>query len=283
MAKTFKIIDPFQNYEITPPEDAKGIYGNDFLNAVKSLQVGFGSKVLRIDRDGLWLGAADFASAPFKVDMLGNITATSLDLSNFLETGEALADIGVGNITGTYIASGTINTANLNANAINGMTITGALIRTSSSGGRVEIDGATDNIEIYDTGGTKRIELDNDELIFFNSSGVERGGISANTTNITVTSLNGGFMILDAQGASYGLLIKADGTDKVFVSQAGMTLYDQINMNGNDIIGIDELVFNKRTATPNRDGEVLHFDNGSAQSMRVQMNGTDYTFDLTFL
>jgi len=278
-----KIVDPFQNYDMVPQQEARGNKGSDFLEAVKSLQVGFGSKVLRIDRDGLWLGAADFASAPFKVDMLGNITATSLDLSNFLETGEALIDIGIGNITGTYIASGTINTANLNANAINGMTITGALIRTSSSGGRVEIDGGTDNIEIYDTGGVKRVELDNDEIIFYNSGAVQRGGISANTTNITVTSLNGGFMILDAQGASYGLIMKAAGTDKVFVSTAGVTLYDQLNMDGNDIIGIDELVFNKRTATPNRDGEVLHFDNGSAQSMRVQMNGTDYTFDLTFL
>jgi len=279
----FKVIDPYQNYDILPQSDAEGIKGNDFLNSVKSLQVGFGSKVMRVDRQGIWLGAADFASAPFSVDMLGNMTATSATFSGYIPTGGALSDVGVGNITGTYIASGTISTAQLNANAINGMTITGALIRTSSSGGRVEIDGATDNLEVYDSGGTKRVELDNDELIFYNSSGAERGGITSGTTNITISALDGGYLILDALGSSYGTIIRSVSADVAFFSTAGLTMYNQINMNGYDIIGVDEIVFNKRTSTPNRDGEMLHYDDGSAQSMRVQMNGTDYTFDLTFL
>lgn len=280
MADSFKIIDPYSSYEMTPQADAKGVYGNDFLNAVKSLQVGFGSQVLRIDRQGLWLGAADFATAPFSVDMAGNMVATSLDLSGYLQVGEALTDV-----QSDIFDLSDINTdlGVITAGTLIGLEVRGGLIRTSTSGARVEIDGTTDNIEIYDSGGTKRIMLDNDEITFYNSSGAERGGITAGTTNITLSALNGGYLIFNTLGSAYGTLIQAVSSDVAFFSTGGLTMYNQINMNSNDIIGIDEIVFDKRTSTPNRDGEVLHYDNGSAQSMRVQMNGTDYTFDLTFL
>lgn len=287
MASDFKIIDPYENYDIVAQPDAAGIKGNDFLNAVKSLQVGFGSQVLRIDRGGLWLGAADFASAPFSVDMQGNMTATSLDLSGYLQVGEALGDVQSDIFDLSDINS---DLGVITAGTLIGLEVRGGLIRTSTSGGRVEIDGSTDNIEIYDTGGTKRIELDNDELIFYNSGGAERGGIYAGTTEVIVTALNGGNLQLQAEGSLYGVVVFAGGAQVCAFTTAGLGMQDNITMNGNqidmgsgDIIGIDEIVFDKRTSTPNRDGEVLHYDNGSAQSMRVQMDGVDYTFDLSFL
>lgn len=277
---TFKIIDPYQNYEIVPQADPLGTKGSDFLNSVKSLQVGFGSQVLRIDRQGMWLGAADFASAPFSVDMAGNMIATSLDLSGYLEVGQSLADIQllIGDISDIDADLGTITAGNLV-----GLTVTGGLIRTSTSGARVEIDGSTDNIEIYDSAGEKRIELDNDELTFFNSSGAERGGITANTTEIYMSALNGGNLNLEAQGSAYTVIFSVAGAIIGYFSQSGLTMNDDINLNDNDLLGVNEIVFTKRTSTPNVDGEVLHYDNGSAQSMRVQMDGTDFTFDLSFL
>lgn len=120
----------------------------------------------------LWAGAADPADAPFSVDKDGNMIATSLDLSGYLQHGEALADIGTGNITGTYIASDAITTPKIATNAvtatkisvatlsaisanigsvtagnITGVTITGGLLQTSSSGLRTVIDGSDDEIK----------------------------------------------------------------------------------------------------------------------------------------
>lgn len=46
----------------------------------------------------------------------------------------------IGQITGTQIANGSISTPKLTATAIDGMTITGALIRTAAAGRRVQAD-----------------------------------------------------------------------------------------------------------------------------------------------
>ncbi len=270
-----KIINPYEDIEYIDlePED-----GKVDMTRVRSLQVGYGSRVLRIDRDGLWIGAKRFADAPFSVDMDGNMVATSLDLSGYLQIGEALGDIGLGNITGTYIASGAITTAKLSATAIDGMTITGALIRTSSSGGRVVMDDTTDSLMVYDTSGNKRMVLDNDELSFYNSAEAYLGGITTpTTTNLRVRASTGNYLILSVESASYTINMDVAGSTVAYFTSTGL------NMNSMDIIGIDEIVFDKRTSTPNRDGEVLHYDNGSTQSVRIQMDSTDYTFDLSFL
>lgn len=184
-----KTISVFKDLEVAPAQEMP--QGNRQLNKVETLQVGYGSKVLRVDRDGIWLGAEKFADAPFSVDMEGNITATTLNLSGYLEVGEALGDIGAGNITGTYIANGAIITSKLAANAVTASkidvnelsaisadigsvtsgTITGALIRTSSSGDRVEIDDTDDSIKIYDSGDL-RLELYQDRITFYENDGV---------------------------------------------------------------------------------------------------------------
>lgn len=58
--------------------------------------VGSGSKVFRVDESGMWLGAAKWADAPFKVDMDGNLTATSLTITGYIPTGGAAADVNGG-------------------------------------------------------------------------------------------------------------------------------------------------------------------------------------------
>lgn len=55
----------------------EGVGGLDYLDKVAALQIGSGSKVLRADQTGIWLGAETFADAPFSVDMQGNLVATS--------------------------------------------------------------------------------------------------------------------------------------------------------------------------------------------------------------
>ena len=47
------------------------------------MAIGQGSKVFRADQSGIWLGAEKFADAPFSVDMLGNLIASSATLSGY--------------------------------------------------------------------------------------------------------------------------------------------------------------------------------------------------------
>lgn len=214
-----KTIQPYNNIPFLPLENEEQStrHGAHFFRNVKQLQVGFGSKVFRVDRDGMWAGAEDFASAPWSVDWDGNMIANSLTLSGYIQTGGALADIGAGNITGTYIASGAITTAKIAANAITaneiaagavtaskinvstlsaitanvgtltsgsitGITITGGTIRTASSGTRIELDGADNDISIY-SGSTLRARGYQQGWEFYNPSGTLIGEIYASSDN----------------------------------------------------------------------------------------------------
>ncbi len=45
---------------------------------------GYGNKIFGQSSLGIWLGSADFADAPFSVDMEGNIVASKLNLNSYL-------------------------------------------------------------------------------------------------------------------------------------------------------------------------------------------------------
>lgn len=253
----------------------------------------------------LWVGAADPTAAPFLVDKNGNVTLTSVTLSGYIPTGGALTDIGAGNITGTYIASGSITTPKLSATAIDGMTITGALIRTSSSGARVQMNDSTDALEVYDTGGTKRVVLDTDEITFLNSGGATRGGIIANTTEVYVYALNGGNLHLESEGSLYGVLIYANAAQVAAFTTAGLGMDNNITMNNNDIMScgnieandttsdigtsaipfdnlhIQDVFFAATTSNPTTDGQMRYYNSGGTEGIRCQFGGTDFQFDAT--
>ena len=75
---------PFIDIEPVPLFDSNGkVAGQGVLNNTAEMQVGFGSQVLRMNREGLWMGAEKFADAPFSVDMLGNLIAASATLSGY--------------------------------------------------------------------------------------------------------------------------------------------------------------------------------------------------------
>jgi len=193
-----KEIQATTNIPFLPLEDDAGEsrHGAQFFRNVKQLQVGFGAEVFRVDRDGMWAGAEDFASAPWSVDWDGNMVANSVTLSGYIPTGGALTDIGTGNIIGTYIANGAvvsdkiaanaviagkiaanavtateINVANLaaiNANlgsitagslsavTITGSTITGTTLTTASSGQRVVLTSTL--AQFYNSSGTEIVD-----------------------------------------------------------------------------------------------------------------------------
>lgn len=82
------------------PYNEGKIGGQDYLDRVAGVQVGEGSKVMRMDQTGMWLGAATFAQAPFSVDMEGNLVASSATFGQYLAkavTGQTLSgDFSVG-------------------------------------------------------------------------------------------------------------------------------------------------------------------------------------------
>lgn len=76
------IVDAFNNIpDVNLNENVT--YGKDTLN-VAAMNVGYGDRSFKSDDQGIWLGANFFADAPFSVDMDGNITASTLNLSNYI-------------------------------------------------------------------------------------------------------------------------------------------------------------------------------------------------------
>lgn len=70
---------PYEDVELKALlDEVRTRFGEDLLREVKELQVGYGSRVMRSDDSGLWLGAKTFATAPFSVDMDGNVIVKSL-------------------------------------------------------------------------------------------------------------------------------------------------------------------------------------------------------------
>ena len=70
----------------SPLEDPTGkIYGMGYLDNVGAMQIGRGSDVFRGDKSGIWLGAKKWADAPFRVDMDGNVVASTVVLEADVE------------------------------------------------------------------------------------------------------------------------------------------------------------------------------------------------------
>lgn len=59
-----------------------------------SFKRGYGEKVFGSDEHGIWLGAADWENAPFRVDMEGNLWAISANLTGYPSDDEVLKKAG---------------------------------------------------------------------------------------------------------------------------------------------------------------------------------------------
>jgi len=93
------------------------IEGGRFVGG--QIEIGSGNNVFKASSQGIWAGHADFNSAPFRVDMTGHMVATDGEFS--------------GEITASSFVGGTI---------------TGALIRTRSSGyPRIEFSASQELIQ----------------------------------------------------------------------------------------------------------------------------------------
>lgn len=75
------VFNDVSNKSITPISD---VVNTSLLDNVNSIKIGTGAKCFKADSSGIWLGANKFADAPFSVDLDGNITASTLNLTNYI-------------------------------------------------------------------------------------------------------------------------------------------------------------------------------------------------------
>ncbi|WP_314587933.1 phage tail protein [Paenibacillus terrigena] len=167
---------------------AETVFGQ--LGNFVSMLIGAGNDVTQINTNGIAAGHANWASAPFRVDMKGNLIANSLTAnyaqiksSNFTDGTIVGSSINVGNGMFTVDRDGNMYAGNGNFRGnITGSTITGSLFRTGASGRRIELD--DNGFRSFDSNNRNRIRINNGSdsgvsaISFYGSDGVVAGEIN---------------------------------------------------------------------------------------------------------
>lgn len=178
------------------------------LGSFVSMLIGSGNDIVQINTKGIAAGAADFNSAPFRVDMKGNLVANKLTAnaaqiksSNFSDGDIVGSSINVGNGKFTVSKTGSVYAE---GGIYSGGTITGALLRTAASGARFEADSS--GWHTYDSNNRERISISINNTygmnaINFNKSNGSGSG-SINGTDIGLTLESFGTLFLAALGGN---------------------------------------------------------------------------------
>lgn len=142
---------------------AESIVGQ--LGSFVSMVIGADNNVVKINTNGISAGHNDFASAPFRLDMAGNLVANSLTAnyanilsSNFTDGAIVGSSINVGSGRFTVSAAGDVYTE---GGVYSGGTITGATIQTATATRRIKLD--ADGFSSYDGSGVRRIAIVTDD------------------------------------------------------------------------------------------------------------------------
>ncbi|MFB5761093.1 phage tail protein [Paenibacillus medicaginis] len=163
-----------------------------------SLVIGNGNNVTKINTNGISAGHNDYNSAPFRVDMQGNVVARSIKLTGEIDNSEmkssdiTASNITASNIKSTTITASTVKASTLTGNEIEGGTITGTLFRTAKSGRRIEINSS--GLTAYTSGGGEALSLgqasDGGGLVFMDD-GSPRGSIYGDSNGLRIGNMGG--------------------------------------------------------------------------------------------
>jgi hypothetical protein len=217
------------------------------LGSFVSLVIGSGNDIVKINTNGISAGHADFGSAPFRLDMAGNVvlnklTANSANIlsSSFKDGAIVGSSINVGNGMFTVTSGGIMSavdgnfSGHISASTISGGTIIGAKIQTSDSVyPRVVIDPASVAFGVY-AGPNDGI------LIPAYDGGVSKIRFLANGNESTIYNSPGAGFIFSAYGLAMinGTGVKLDpGGDyvripvwgKLFAEATGRTLQQEFD------------------------------------------------------
>lgn len=122
-AKNFRITGAGDAYFKGNITGASGTFGG-------SISIGSGDSIFKADGNGIYLGNATFASAPFRVTPGGSLSASNA------------------NLTGTITATG---------GTLGGWVIDGQILRDTAS--RLQLNPGSPSIDIYDSSGAKRLTV----------------------------------------------------------------------------------------------------------------------------
>lgn len=166
-----------------------------------------------VDASGnMWLGAATFASAPFRVTSAGALTATSATITGYVANGGAAADV---NANATTISGGKIT-----ANTITATQISSSYIYTNTLNAS-QINAGTMNAARINGGELNGVSLNINNTFTVNSSGVMSAtGATVSgtitTSNLTATGGSiGGWTVngsSDLRNGSATTILRANGT-----------------------------------------------------------------------
>nr|WP_042215754.1 phage tail protein [Paenibacillus borealis] len=154
------------------------------LGSFVSMEIGSGNNITKINPSGISAGHADFNSAPFRVDMAGNVVARSITLTGLIEEST---------MTYSDIIAGTV---------------TGALIRTAAAGARFEVDET--GWRTYDASGTRRIGI-------YQDAGYNMSALTFDQSNGTRSGvINGGDGLFEVRSAGDNDLFLSAMTNTIF-------------------------------------------------------------------
>jgi hypothetical protein len=177
---------------------ASKIYYGDFAINKGEMSIGYGDAVFRADSNGIYLGNAVYGSAPFRVDMSGNLYAENVNLSG--EINATSGTIGGFTITSEMMYGGIIKT--------------GQAVGEGESGVIMDTDGLRGYSNVL--GEVFNLPTDGSAPTF--SSGViENTTFEINTNAVMRTSEDVG----DGTADSAGILINETG---LYATEANQTL-----------------------------------------------------------
>lgn len=228
-----------------------------------TISIGSGDSIFKADSNGIYLGNATFASAPFRVTPGGALTATSATISGTISSSTITGNtITGGTISGTTFTNGggfsvtaagdltatnATLTGRVNAdsgrfgNGTNYWTIGASTVENNvTTNGKVSLNAARPAIEVYNSSGDLKIDI-NGGSTFTSTTG---GSITpSGTTMGGNNSVSSGNVANGSSGASYYNSTQTiySGTNLTFDGSANVGKTATIKITGNGTSGASSL------------------------------------------
>lgn len=174
---------------ITSDGTTKSRRGFTYADKTKSIKVGAGDTLFASDLNGIWLGNALFASAPFRVSMTGALTATSATISGSITATS-------GTFGGWVLHASTLSSGAVEADSNVLIDSANSLIRLGpTSGVYITLDGANQRLRSSDyVAGASGFSISS--ALFETMNIVARGILKGATFAYDVISAVGGQLII---------------------------------------------------------------------------------------
>lgn len=179
-----------------------------------SISIGSGDNIFKADSNGIYLGNASFASAPFRVSMAGALTATNATISGAIT---ATSGSFTGSITST---SGTIGGWTIGSSSLYSTDVT----LSSASGGTILVGDSSSGISLLKSGGVPYIAfvLSSSVQALLRATTAGDGGINIVDGDLVID--NGKSVLLTSSGG-YGALSMESSQQLWLTLGSGNTFY----------------------------------------------------------